>query len=277
MKKAQLKRISEVLASLMGDTERGDLFIISNELIGFKTTNAAKLIEQYISLQPEEMPTWQNSLKDVEPVYFSQSERICHTAEDMLHKEEAIAALSKSGQTSQKNQMNFMPLFELIARQGNTSGKCYRMSENIERYYDKLVGKNVSLGLLKLAVNLLLEASDQFQNNIDTIREQLMFSMEMQFNFEGKKIDILKSEKRHVVPNIEDFFKMRKHIQMRYFDPLNWYFEIYKDDLKGIEHKLYQDIKHQKEMKLANDTFNQIIRTVRQANNVIEGNTPTPF
>lgn len=282
MKKAQLKRISEVIASLIGDTERGDLYIIHSGLIGFKTNNAAKVIEKYISLQPEEMPTWQNSLEGVEPVYYSTTDKLAHTAADMFETEAAQEALSRSGQESQKNSMNFMPLYELIARMGNTSGKCYRMSENIGYVLnnDDLKSKQITLGMVKLTMNLLLKASDSFQNNIDKIRNQLLYSFDMQLNFEGKKIDILKSPKRHLVPNLEDFFKMRKHIQMRYFNPLNWYYEMYKEEMlqdKTYEHKLYQDIKHSNEARLASDTFQSIVKTIKEAHNVVEGNTAAPF
>ena len=119
--------------------------------------------------------------------------------------------------------------------------------------------------------------SDQAQNNIGEIRNKLMFTMEMQLNFENKKIELLKSKKAHLVPNIDNFFKKREHKQVLYFDPLNWYFEVYKDTLKDIPHKLYQDVKHHKEAHLAMSTYNDIAKNIKLVYNVINGVTQTPF
>jgi len=277
MKKQEQKRIAEVLASFMGDTERGDHFSISQNLIGFQTDNAARLLETYISLQPEEMLTWENSLVGVDPIYYSQSEHTAHTASHLLDTDDAENVLSISGQEQQLKEMNFLPTFELIARMGNTSGKCFRMAMQLENYYEKVATKPVTLGVLKLAVNLLYKMSDQTQNNIQLIRNRLMYTMDMQLNFEGKKLELLKSKKAHLVPNIDNFFKMREHKQIRYFDPLNWYFEIYKDTLKDIPHKLYQDVKHHKEAQQALSTYSSIIEHIKSAHNVVTGVTKTPF
>jgi hypothetical protein len=111
------------------------------------------------------------------------------------------------------------------------------MAMQLENYYEKVATKPVTLGVLKLAVNLLYKMSDQTQNNIQLIRNRLMYTMDMQLNFEGKKLELLKSKKAHLVPNIDNFFKMREHKQVRYFDPLNWYFEVYKDTLKDLKAK----------------------------------------
>lgn len=277
MKKQEQKRISELLASFMGDTERSDHYSIGHNLIGFQTDNAAKVIQTYISLQPEEMLTWENSLAGIEPIYYSQSERAAHTAKHLLETDDAENVLSVSGQEQQLREMNFLPTFELIARMGNTSGKCFRMAMQLENYYDKIATKPVTLGVLKLAVNLLYKMSEQMQNNIQLIRNRLMYTMYMQLNFEGKKIELLKSKKAHLVPNIDNFFKMREHKQIRYFDPLNWYFEVYKDTLKDIPHKLYQDVKHHKEAHLALSTYNNIVEHIKSAHNVVTGVTKTPF
>ena len=277
IKKTDHKRISEVLASFLGDTERSDHYTISQNLIGFQTDNAAKLIKTYISLQPEEMLTWENSLAGIDPIYYSLSENTAHTAKHMLETEDAENALSISSQEQQLRELNFMPIFELIARMGNTSGKCFRMAMLLENYYEKLQGKQVSLGLLKLAVNLLYKMSEQTQNNIGEIRNRLMYTMEMQLNFEGKKLELLKSKKAHLVPNLDSFFKKREHKQIRYFDPLNWYFEVYKDTLKDIPHKLYQDVKHHKEAQLAMSAYNSITDSIKSTHNVIAGVIKTPF
>jgi hypothetical protein len=277
MKKQEQKRIAEVLASFMGDTERGDHFSISQNLIGFQTDNAARLLETYISLQPEEMLTWENSLAGVDPIYYSQSEHTAHTARHLLETDDAENVLSVSGQEQQLKEMNFLPTFELIARMGNTSGKCFRMAMQLENYYEKVATKPVTLGVLKLAVNLLYKMSEQTQNNIQLIRNRLMYTMDMQLNFEGKKLELLKSKKAHLVPNIDNFFKLREHKQIRYFDPLNWYFEIYKDTLKDIPHKLYQDVKHHKEAQQAITTYSSIIEHIKSAHNVVTGVTKTPF
>lgn len=277
MKKTEQKRIAEVLASFMGDTERSDHYSIGHNLIGFQTDNAAKILQTYISLQPEEMLTWENSLVGVEPVYYSQSERAAHTAKHLLENEDAENILSVSSQEQQLKELNFLPTFELIARMGNTSGKCFRMAMQLENYYDKVATKQVTLGVLKLAVNLLYKMSEQAQNNIQLIRNRLMFTMDMQLNFEGKKLELLKSKKAHLVPNIDNFFKMREHKQIRYFDPLNWYFEVYKDSLKDIPHKLYQDVKHHKEAHLALSTYSNIVEHIKSTHNVVNGVTKTPF
>jgi hypothetical protein len=277
MKKQEQKRVSEVLASFMGDTERGDHFSISQNLIGFQTDDAAKLLQKYISLQPEEMLTWENSLAGVDPIYYSQSEHTAHTARHLLETDDAENVLSVSGQEQQLKEMNFLPTFELIARMGNTSGKCFRMAMQLENYYEKVATKPVTLGVLKLAVNLLYKMSEQTQNNIQLIRNRLMYTMDMQLNFEGKKLELLKSKKAHLVPNIDNFFKLREHKQVRYFDPLNWYFEVYKDTLKDIPHKLYQDVKHHKEAHQAMTTYSSIVEHIKSAHNVVTGVTKTPF
>jgi hypothetical protein len=277
MKKQEQKRVSEVLASFMGDTERGDHFSISQNLIGFQTDDAAKLLQKYISLQPEEMLTWENSLAGVDPIYYSQSEHTAHTAKHLLETDDAENVLSVSSQEQQLKEMNFLPTFELIARMGNTSGKCFRMAMQLENYYEKVATKPVTLGVLKLAVNLLYKMSDQTQNNIQLIRNRLMYTMDMQLNFEGKKLELLKSKKAHLVPNIDNFFKMREHKQVRYFDPLNWYFEVYKDTLKDIPHKLYQDVKHHKEAQQAMTVYSSIVEHIKSAHNVVTGVTKTPF
>jgi hypothetical protein len=277
MKKQEQKRIAEVLASFMGDTERGDHFSISQNLIGFQTDDAAKLLQKYISLQPEEMLTWENSLAGVDPIYYSQSEHTAHTARHLLETDDAENVLSVSSQEQQLKEMNFLPTFELIARMGNTSGKCFRMALQLENYYEKVATKPVTLGVLKLAVNLLYKMSEQTQNNIQLIRNRLMYTMDMQLNFEGKKLELLKSKKAHLVPNIDNFFKLREHKQVRYFDPLNWYFEVYKDTLKDIPHKLYQDVKHHKEAHQAMTAYNSIVEHIKSAHNVVTGVTKTPF
>jgi len=173
--------------------------------------------------------------------------------------------------------MNFLPTFELIARMGNTSGKCFRMAMQLENYYEKVATKPVTLGVLKLAVNLLYKMSEQAQENIGAIRNKLLFTMDMQLNFEGKKLELLKSKKAHLVPNIDNFFKLREHKQVRYFDPLNWYFEVYKDALKDIPHRLYQDVKHHKEAHLAMSTYSSIVEHIKSAHNVVTGATKPPF
>ena len=277
MKKQEQKRIAEVLASFMGDTERGDHYSISTNLIGFQTDDAAKLLQKYISLQPEEMLTWENSLVGVEPIYYSQSEHTAHTAKHLLETEDAENVLSISSQEQQLKEMNFLPTFELIARMGNTSGKCFRMAMQLENYYEKVATKPVTLGVLKLAVNLLYKMSEQAQENIGAIRNKLLFTMDMQLNFEGKKLELLKSKKAHLVPNIDNFFKLREHKQVRYFDPLNWYFEVYKDTLKDIPHRLYQDVKHHKEAHLAMSTYSSIVEHIKSAHNVVTGATKPPF
>jgi hypothetical protein len=277
MKKQEQKRIAEILASFMGDTERGDHFSISQNLIGFQTDDAARLLQKYISLQPEEMLTWENSLAGVDPIYYSQSEHTAHTAKHLLETDDAENVLSVSSQEQQLKEMNFLPTFELIARMGNTSGKCFRMAMQLENYYEKVATKPVTLGVLKLAVNLLYKMSEQTQENIGAIRSKLLFTMDMQLNFEGKKLELLKSKKAHLVPNIDNFFKLREHKQVRYFDPLNWYFEVYKDTLKEIPHKLYQDVKHHKEAHLAMTTYSSIVEHIKSAHNVVTGVTKTPF
>jgi hypothetical protein len=277
MKKQEQKRIAEVLASFMGDTERGDHYSISTNLIGFQTDDAAKILQKYISLQPEEMLTWENSLVGVEPIYYSQSEHTSHTAKHLLETEDAENVLSVSSQEQQLKEMNFLPTFELIARMGNTSGKCFRMAMQLENYYEKVATKPVTLGVLKLAVNLLYKMSEQAQENIGAIRNKLLFTMDMQLNFEGKKLELLKSKKAHLVPNIDNFFKLREHKQVRYFDPLNWYFEVYKDALKDIPHRLYQDVKHHKEAHLAMSTYSSIVEHIKSAHNVVTGATKPPF
>lgn len=277
MKKTEEKRIAELLASFMGDTERSDHYTIGNNLIGFQTDNAAKVIQTYIGLQPEEMLTWQNSLVGIEPIYYSQSEHTAHTAKHLIETENAENALSVSSQEQQLKELNFMPIFELIARMSNTSGKCFRMAIMLENYYEKVTTKPVTLGVIKLAVNLLYKMSDQAQNNIGEIRNKLMFTMDMQLNFEGKKLELLKSKKAHLVPNIDNFFKKREHKQVRYFDPLNWYFEVHKNSLKDVLHKLYQDVKHHKEAQLALSTYNDIAKNIKSVYNVLNGNTETAF
>lgn len=277
MKKTEEKRIAGLLASFMGDTERSDHYTIGNNLIGFQTDNAAKVIQTYIGLQPEEMLTWQNSLVGIEPIYYSQSEHTAHTAKHLIETENAENALSVSSQEQQLKELNFMPIFELIARMSNTSGKCFRMAIMLENYYEKVTTKPVTLGVIKLAVNLLYKMSDQAQNNIGEIRNKLMFTMDMQLNFEGKKLELLKSKKAHLVPNIDNFFKKREHKQVRYFDPLNWYFEVHKNSLKDVPHKLYQDVKHHKEAQLALSTYNDIAKNIKSVYNVLNGNTETAF
>jgi len=277
MKKTEQKRIAEVLASFMGDTERCDHYSISTNLIGFQTDDAAKILQKYISLQPEEMLTWENSLVGIDPIYYSQSEHTAHTAKHMLETDDAENVLSISSQEQQLKEMNFLPIFELIARMGNTSGKCFRMAMQLENYYDKVATKPVTLGVLKLAVNLLYKMSEQAQENIGAIRNKLLFTMDMQLNFEGKKLELLKSKKAHLVPNIDNFFKLREHKQIRYFDPLNWYFEVYKDSLKDIPHRLYQDVKHHKEAQLAMSTYSSIVEHIKSAHNVVTGATKPPF
>jgi hypothetical protein len=277
MKKQEQKRIAEVLASFMGDTERGDHYSISTNLIGFQTDDAAKLLQKYISLQPEEMLTWENSLAGIDPIYYSQSEHTAHTAKHLLETDDAENVLSVSSQEQQLKEMNFLPTFELIARMGNTSGKCFRMAMQLENYYEKVSTKPVTLGVIKLAVNLLYKMSEQTQENIGAIRSKLLFTMDMQLNFEGKKLELLKSKKAHLVPNIDNFFKLREHKQVRYFDPLNWYFEVYKDTLKDIPHKLYQDVKHHKEAQQAMTAYSSIVEHIKSAHNVVTGVTKTPF
>jgi len=223
------------------------------------------------------MVTWENSLANASPIYYSQSERTAHKALHLLETEEAENALSLSGQEQQLRDNNFLPLFELIARMGNTSGKCHRMALLLESYIDKVPTKQVALGVLKLAINLCYKMSALTQHNIDIIRSKLMYSHEMQLNFEGKKLELLKSKKAHIVPNIDNFFKLREHKQVRYFDPLNWYFEVYKDELKDIPHKLYQDVKHHKEAQLAYTAFGNIKQLLIQTDNVVNGGTKTPF
>lgn len=277
MTTTEQKNIARLLASFMGDTERSDHYTIGSNLIGFQTDNAARIIETYISLQPEEMLTWENSLAGIDPIYYSQSEHTAHSAKHLLETEDAENALSISSQEEQLKELNFMPIFELIARMGNTSGKCFRMAIMLENYYKKVATKPVTLGVIKLAVNLLYKMSDQAQNNISEIRNKLMFTMDMQLNFEGKKLELLKSKKAHLVPNIDNFFKKREHKQIRYFDPLNWYFEVYKDTLKDIPHKLYQDVKHHKEAHLALSTYNDITKNIKSVYSVINGDTETAF
>lgn len=277
MKKTEIKRLAGIIADKMRDTENEDLYIISNNLIGFISNNGQKVIEKFISLQCDEIPHWNDTLVDVTPVYFSQSENIAHTPFSLLETESSEEALSVSGQEMQMEKKWFMPLFETIARQGNTSSKCMRMSQRMDYYLDKANGKQVTMGIVKLSISLLQKASNQFQENIDIVRNKLMFTQEMQLNFEGKKLELLQSEKRHLVPNIDNFFRMRKHYVFTYNNPLNWYFKIYKDSLKDIPHQEYQTRKHQREAQQAGATYIAIVNLMKDANDILEGNVKTAF
>jgi hypothetical protein len=277
MKKNELKRLSIVLASLMGDTERNELYTISGGIIGFKSMNAADVIYKYISLLPEEMINYKESLADVEPVYYSLTDNCSHTAIDFLEKEDAIEAMSISNQESQKDKNWFMPLFEVIARQTNTSSKAHRIANIMELYYDKAINKQVTLGLLKLSVNLLNKFSDQMQNNVDKIRDKCMFLHNMHLYFEREKISILRSEKRHLVPNLDDFFKMKRHLQVKYSNPIKWYFQVHAEQLKGVEFTQYQLMKQHKENQLASNALNDIARLIHRSYDVINPDNKPAF
>lgn len=270
-----IKNIASLIASQMHDTEKEDLYVIHDGLIGFTCIDAPKVIEKYINSACDELMDWEVTLKGCTPVYFSQSERIAHTAADMLEREDALAAIET--QEYQKSKDWFMPMYELISRQGNTSSKCHRMAEHLEFYFTKFNNKQVTTGILKLTIDMLKKASSEIQENIETIREKCEYMSEMNLSFNDHKMSILKSDLRHIVPNIENFFSMRKHIQIKYFSPLNWHFRRYEKELQGIHHEQYQTIKQQKELKLAFESSNTIVAKIRQAYEIFKGDTETPI
>ncbi len=269
MQKKQIKSIAKAIASTIGDTEHSDLYVISSGLVGFTTRNAASVIENYITLEIDEMPGYEVMLEGVEPVYFSSSDKQAHTAESILDTEEVRETF--------RNQHMFLSMFDLIAHMGNISSKCYRLSENMSNYLEKNREKPITLAMVKLTIDLLNKASYQFQNNISIIRGNLQYANEMALYFEHNKVEILKGEKRHTVPNVEDFFKMRKYLQTRYWNPLNEYFRVYKQQLEGIDIKEYQDYKQKNELLLSFDTFKHILTAMNDAKTITEAGTAAPL
>lgn len=278
MTKRDKTRLSKIIASLIGSTEENDVYTISQHLIGFKTSNAAKLIESYITLQPEEFPDWQSSLEGVDPIYHSSTEGTAHTVSDYFDIESIREALDEESQDLQMEKNWFMPLFETIARFQNTGSKCYRISENLESYFEDYVGKEVTLGMIKLSINLLMKASQQFFDSVDAVRLQCKHLDAMQTYFDTKMIDMLKSTKYHLVPNLEDFFRMRKHLQAKYFNPVNYYFEKYAHLLNEVpKPKVYQDSKHRNETGIAFNVIQDIKRLMNDSNDVFTGAVEVTF